>query len=247
MQKWFFFSDMQMPLHDERAVELAFKVLRWFKPDVVVNIGDLVDGTGTSRWANGTTDEVLKTILEENKLAQDYWKRVRRAAPKARRIWTLGNHDIRPFEYVDKKAPALREMITYDTLWDATSLGLEIYPYDAPPQVSMGDVYVHHGVAVSKHAGDSARADVESWGVSVVRGHSHRAGSYLKTYELRDETLAGYEIGHMMDVSKAGYTQVHNWQQAFAVGYEYEGKGMVDVIRILPDYSCFYGGKRFTL
>lgn len=514
MKKWFFFSDMQMPLHDEKAVDLAFKFMSWFKPDVVVNIGDLVDGTGTSRWADGSTEEVFASIINENKHAQDYWKRVRKARPRARLIWTLGNHDIRPFEYVDKKAPALRELVTYDSLWNASELGVEIYPYNKPPEVKMGDVYIHHGVAVSKHSGDSARADVESWGVSIVRGHcfssdteiltvdgwkkydeievgtsvytlntstglgeyqkvsekfvysdyekmisikgrtidalvthehqmiskgrtgfvrctaeelaqnsssiiplaaesnlpdanisdeslkmiswimaernfdkyrlrvlgeesewvyehidpktkapigemlklsarqaqlflmeymwydvfknnapknsyietnndkikdylqalavtagwrsssirrprnmwritinttnftklsnrnfaevnysgdvwcvtvpnhtlvvrrngktfiagnSHRLGSYHKTYELRDEALSGYEIGHLMDVDKAEYTQVHNWQQGFAVGYEDEGVGVIDPIRILPDYSCYYGGKKFAL
>lgn len=247
MKKWFFFSDMQMPLHDEKAVELAFKVMKWLRPDVVVNIGDLIDNTGTSRWADGTTDEVFKSILDENKLAREYWGRVKSEAPNARLIWTLGNHESRPFEYVDKKAPALREMITYNSLWGVDEYGVEVYPYNTPPQVKMGDVYVHHGAAISKHAGDSARADIENWGVSIVRGHSHRASSYLKTYELRKETLAGYEIGHMMDIDKATYTQVHNWQQAFAVGYEESGRGVVDIIRILPNYSCFYGGRKFRL
>lgn len=246
MKKWFYFSDMQIPHQDQRAVNLAFQVMKWFRPDVVVNIGDLADGTGTSRWADGTTEEVLSSILSETEGVKDYWTRVKNAAPKARLIWTLGNHDIRAIDYVDKKAPALKELITYDTLWDVTNLGIELYGYDSPPQVRMGDIWLHHGVAISKHAGDSVRADIENWGVSIVRGHSHRAGTFARTWELREETLWGYEIGHLMDIKKATYSQVHNWQQAFAVGYEDGDKGSIDIISIKPDYTCYYGGRQFA-
>jgi len=245
--KWFYFSDMQIPDQDDKAIDLAFKVLKWFKPHVVVNIGDLANGSGTSRWANGTTEEVLASIMEENTGVIDYWRRVKKAAPRARLIWTGGNHCSRPFDYVDKKAPALRELVTPESLWQVDKLGIEYYDYSLPPQVKMGDVYVHHGVAVSKHAGDSARMDIESFGVSLVRGHSHRASSFAKTYELRNETLWGYEIGHLMDVSKADYSQVHNWQQAFAVGYEEDGHGHIDIIPIHPGYVCYYGGRKFSL
>lgn len=207
MKKWFFFSDMQMPLHDEKAVELAFKVMNWFKPDVVVNIGDLVDGTGTSRWSDGSTEEVFASILGENVHAQEYWQRVRKLRPKARLIWTLGNHDIRPFEYVDKKAPALRELITYDSLWDASNLKLEIYDYNKPPLVKMGDIYIHHGVAVSKHSGDSARSDVDSWGVSIVRGHCFSEDTEILT-ESGWKYYSDVNIGTMVMTMSGEYQAV---------------------------------------
>lgn len=238
---------MQMPSHDHKAVDLVFKVLKWYKPDVIVNIGDLADGTGTSRWADGTTEEVFAQAQAESQEVKDYWARVRKAAPNARLIWTEGNHDLRPFDYVDKKAPALKELITPESLWSLSEYGVEYLSYDMPPQVAMGDLYVHHGVAVSKHAGDSVRSDVENWGVSVIRGHSHRMGTFAKTWEMRDETLWGYEIGHLMDESKATYSQVHNWQKGFAIGLEEDGKHHIDLIKINSDYTCYVGGKKFAV
>lgn len=199
MKKWFYFSDMQIPHEDKRAVDLAFNVMRWFKPNVVVNIGDLANGTGTSRWANGTTEEVVSDILEENSGVIDYWKRVKRHVPKARLIWAGGNHDKRPFEYADKKAPALREFITPESLWKISELGVEYYDYDLPPQIKMGDIWIHHGVAVSKHAGDSVRADMESYGVSIVRGHCFSDDTEILT----SEGWKGYED---IDVDTEVYT-----------------------------------------
>lgn len=197
MLKWFYFSDMQIPDQDDKAIDLAFKVLKWFKPNVVVNIGDLANGSGTSRWANGTTEEVLASILEENTGVIDYWRRVKKAAPRARLIWTGGNHDQRPFDYVDKKAPALRELVTPESLWKIDELNVEYYDYSLPPQVKMGDVYLHHGAAVSKHAGDSVRADIESWGVSVIRGHCFSDDTQILTRDgWKDYTdvLIGTEV-----------------------------------------------------
>jgi predicted phosphodiesterase len=247
VEKWFYFSDMQMPHHDQQAIDLAFKVMKSYKPDVVVNIGDLADGTGTSRWADGTTEEVVAQAMAEAQDVKDYWAKVRKTAPNARLIWTEGNHDLRPFDYVDKKAPALKDLITPESLWDLSTYGVEYIKYDAPPQITMGDIYVHHGVAVSKHAGGSVQSDMESFGVSLVRGHSHRMGVYSKTYELRDTTIRGYEIGHLMQVDEATYTQVHNWQLGFAIGVNDDGTGHIDLVPIYPGYVCYVGGKRFSL
>lgn len=567
IEKWFFFSDMQIPHHDKKAVDLAFKVLKWYKPDVVVNIGDCADGTSTSRWADGTTEEVLAQVNVEVEEVHEYWERVIKSAPNARLIWVEGNHDClntsnhrvvvkngfkyvnelsigeevlstdkdgnrvfvpieqihkypghhelheiksrsvrgqftdnhrmliktgyngkqrevaakdiinrsvsvfttaatnnledypmsdeeirllawcftdssikynqwifyqsepkdgrirdllndlgigfresvrnrditvidgkkllkppqtqheffskvsdipwdtstrtvlpdvvwkfsqrqvnvllkelqytdgtiptsgnsvviycspdgkrhqlmsllvangvqcseteyrpghwrinaalrtcskvdrknlkykrvstsdgvfcitvptecffvehdgaihltgnsRTFDYVDKKAPALKDLITPESLWKLKEYNIEYYRYVNPPEVKMGDIYVHHGISVSKHAGDSARSDVESLGVSLVRGHSHRLAGFARTYELKGETLWGYEIGHLMDVSKADYTQVHNWQQGFAIGVNDDGFGNIEAIPIHKDgdnYFCYVGGRRFNV
>lgn len=236
---------MQIPHHDRRAVALAFKVMKWYKPDVVVNIGDLDDGNPTSRWTDGTPEEVTEAVPTYIDQVRDYWADVRKALPNARLAWTLGNHDIRHEEYARKKAPAIAGMLTPEFLWHTDKHGVEIYPYNKPPQLWMGDIAVHHGNAVSKHSGESVRADIDSWGVSLVRGHSHRVGYFAKTYEIRNELIQGWEIGHLMDVSKAEYSSVHNWQHGFALGGTHEGKGFVELVTI-NDYQCVIGGKMFT-
>lgn len=210
MEKWFFFSDMQMPHHDEKAVDLAFKVLKAYKPDVVVNIGDLADGTGSSRWADGTTEEVFAQAKDEAQGVKDYWAKVRKTLPNARLIWTEGNHDLRPFDYVDKKAPALKELITPESLWELSSYGVEYINYNAPPEVKMGDIYVHHGVAVSKHAGGSVQSDMESFGVSLVRGHCFSEDTEILTKD-------GWKHHKSLEVGQLVYTMnldtnVGEWQ-----------------------------------
>ena len=145
--------------------------------------------------------------------------------------------------------------VTPNTLWGLDDLGFEYIYYGDLPKQRFGDIHVHHGVAISQNAGESARKDVENFGVSIIRGHSHRAGSYFKTFEMRNETLRGWEIGHMCDEKSSGmsYTNNHAWQKGFAIAHIESGVSFtkdgyyphVQWIEITPDYTCVVDGKVF--
>jgi hypothetical protein len=167
----------------------------------------------------------------------------------------LGNHDIRVFEYFDKKLPEYADAITPNALWGLDDIGCEYIYYGDLPKHRFGDIHVHHGVAISQNSGESVRKDVDNFGVSIIRGHSHRAGSYFKTFEMRNETLRGWEIGHMADEKSdgMGYTNSHNWQKGFMIGHiesgvHYTADGYyphMQFIQISPDYTCTVDGKIF--
>lgn len=86
-------------------------------------------------------------------------------------------------------------------------------------------------------------------GKVFITMNSHKLGAYYKTYELRNETLRGYEIGHMCQVDSDGfkYSQIHNWQQGFALGWVHGEQVHIDLIEIMPDYTCVAAGKHFSL
>ncbi|MDQ3014188.1 MAG: metallophosphoesterase [Acidobacteriota bacterium] len=68
------------------------KFCKIHKPAVVVMNGDAFDGSGISRhppigW------ESLPTVQEELEAVQERLSEIEKAAFKARKIWTLGNHD----------------------------------------------------------------------------------------------------------------------------------------------------------
>jgi hypothetical protein len=158
------------------------------------------------------------------------------------------------FEYIDKKLPEYVEATTPEALWNLDSLGYDYIYYNQPPAHRFGDIHVHHGNAISQNAGESVRKDVDNFGVSLIRGHSHRAGVYFNTYELRNggkgETLRGYEIGHMCDEKSSGmmYTNNHNWQKAFAIAHIENGNyPHIQLVHVSPDYSCVVDGKMFKV
>jgi hypothetical protein len=258
-------SDIQFPLQDERALNLWIDVLRWFKPDLIDFVGDIDNADSTSRWAAGSPDELfwdidLKKISYpdlvehvKNKIGaggsdqtRELLGQVRSYRKNADIHLFDGNHGWhRHHNYLFSKYPQLLETFTPDYLYGLNKYGINWHFYDELPYNRFNDMYVHHGESVSKHSGESVKADMENWGVSLIRGHSHRVGDYHKTFELTGKHLEGYEIGHLMDVKKADYTTVRNWQQGFLYGYISEGQHHLTLVKI-KDYECYVAGKKFS-
>ena len=260
--KWMLSSDHQIPYQDDKAIALWFKVMKWFKPHAIDYLGDTSDQFCFSRFQEGTTkdfiksipedtlkEELLKFVQHEEKDVAEFYAKTRRIAKDADIFSALGNHDIRVFNYADKNLQEIANEITPEALWGLDNLGIDYMYYDALPRKRYGDIYVHHGIAAAAEAGASVKSDIGNFGVSLIRGHSHRMGTYYRTYELRNETLRGYEIGHLCKVDSDGfkYTQVHNWQMGFAVGFVHGNEVHIQPVEISPDYTCWVAGKFFSL
>lgn len=248
--KWMMVSDVHFPRHDPRKVELWFKVLKWFKPDAVDLLGDIDDADSTSRWADGKPLEASISINDGGvDGTKQFLSEINRLAPKADKHFHDGNHGwTRHGDYLAKKAPQFLEILTPETLYEYKKHGFQWHYWSEPPVKRFGDIYGHHGESISKHAGESVRNDVLNWGVSLVRGHSHRMGAYFQTYSLTGQKLRGFEIGHLCDASQMTYTTTHNWQAGFAIAHVENGEyPHVQLIQINEDeMSCFVDGKKFT-
>lgn len=260
--KWMIGSDFHIPFTHPRYMELWWKVMKWYKPDVIDYLGDIDDQSCVSRWSEGSADEILNSIKTYAPEVQEFYRKTREMNPNAQLFNALGNHDVRVFDYVDKKAKALTGLITPESMWGLDSLGYDYIYYNDKPAHRFGDIYGHHGVSISKHAGESVRNDIDTFGVSIIRGHSHRQGAYFRTYEMRNggkgETWRGYEIGHMTDINSKGmaYTNSHNWQPGFAIATieSVESSPMcpdgyyphIQIITISPDFTCYVNGKKFS-
>lgn len=260
--KWMLSSDQQIPYHDPRTIDLWFKVMKWFKPDVVDYLGDTSDQFCFASYQEGLTTEFLNKLPDEEKITgfyenvvseekdtKEFYEKTREMRPDAELFCALGNHDIRVFKYLDKKLPDLLEQCTPEALWGFKDLGIDYIHYNDVPRHRYGDIWVHHGISALAESGASIKSDMGNLGVSFIRGHSHRLAAYYKSYELRKETLRGYEIGHMCKVDSDGfkYSQIHNWQQGFAIAHIENGNWPhIQLIEISPDYTCWVDGKKFA-
>lgn len=261
--KWMLSSDQQIPYHDPKAIELWFKVMKWFKPDVVDYLGDTSDQFCFASYQEGLTTEFLNSLTDEEKAegffervvseekdTKEFYAQTRAMRPDAEIFSALGNHDIRVFKYIDKKIPEIYERVTPEALWDFKNLGIEYIHYDDKPKHRYGDIFVHHGISALAESGASIKSDIGNLGVSLIRGHSHRMAAYYKTYELKNEVIRGFEIGHMCKVDSDGfkYSQIHNWQQGFAIAHIENGDWPhIQMIQISPDYTCFVDGRKFSV
>ncbi|AWN03927.1 metallophosphoesterase [Rhodococcus phage Peregrin] len=257
--KWMLSSDQHIPYHDPRYIDLWFQVMKWFRPDAIDYLGDTSDQDCFSKYSVGTsneflsqiakpvTEEITPFIMEQERPVAEFYAQTRKMRKNADIFIALGNHCVRVFDYVDRKMPESAKAITPESLWKLDSLGINYIHYADLPKKRYGDIHVHHGNAISQHAGESVRKDVENFGVSIIRGHSHRAGTFYKTYELKNETLRGYEIGHSTDIKSSGmsYTNQHNWQAGFAVAHVVDDYPHIQFIEMTPDYTCVVDGRTF--
>ncbi|AXQ63322.1 metallophosphoesterase [Streptomyces phage Comrade] len=268
--KWAFISDLQIPYHDKRAVDLWFKAMKWWKPDAIDIPGDIDDQLEYSRFSDGTTDEFFNKLKKEKQLeeesdadfrarvsplpfiaeyakeARNFYSRVRNDHPNADVHVSLGNHDIRVMSYMDKKAPAYLDQITPNMLWGLDDLGFTYRNYELPPLERFGGVYVHHGNTTTT-TGLAVKTDIENYNISLARGHDHRGGVVYKSYPMTGTTLVGLGTGHMCDPSAYGlkYTTNPSWELGFGIGHVIDGVPNLQFIPISPDYVCVVDGKVF--
>jgi len=248
--RWLFCSDVHFPLHDRRSVELWMKVLKWWKPQAVDLLGDIDDADSTSRWAIGpeTTTNILEGGVTDTR---NFLADIHAIVPDADKHFFDGNHGwYRHEKYLAKNAPAMVGLIDPKQLYGADVTNFEWHQYEEPPLKRYGDIYCHHGESISKHSAESVRNDVLNWGVSLMRGHSHRLGNYNITYPITGQALRGFEIGNLCDASLMDYDRSPNWQQGFAIGHvETDSSGTqrahIQLIEI-HDHVAYVDGKRFS-
>lgn len=239
-------SDLHFPKHDPRTVELILKVLKWWKPDAIDLAGDIDDGECSSRFVEGTPKEAI-SIKSGAGLVTDFLLELSKTCPQAEdKHYHGGNHDFyRHRKYLEKHAPNTLDYITPETLYGLSNSGFEWHDYELPPVKRLGNIFVHHGESISKHSAESVRNDMSNYMVSLIRGHSHRTGSYYIDYPLAGLALEGHEIGHATLPELHTYQTVHNWQQGFCLIHVYDNVPHINIIRV-KDHQCVVEGRKFS-
>lgn len=185
-------------------------------------------------------------FVKKNALgAREFYRDTRKQHPNADLHASLGNHDIRVFKYLDKKAPDVVGEVTPNFLWGLDDLGISWRTYDLPPLERFAGIHVHHG-ATTTTTGLAVRTDIETYNISLVRGHDHRGGVVYKSYPMTGKSLAGMGTGHMCDPNSYGmkYTINPAWEQGFGIAYVIDDKAHLQFIPI-RNYTCVLDGKVF--
>ncbi|HEY5444112.1 MAG TPA: hypothetical protein VIJ87_06505 [Pyrinomonadaceae bacterium] len=205
------------------------------------------------KLANG--DEAEKPVLEDidplpmikeyADEAKRFYADVRSIAKKADIHVSLGNHDIRVFKYIDRKAPEVIDLLTPDLLWGLDDQGMSWRWYHERPFERFGGIHVHHGIT-STVTGLAVKNDIEEYGVSLVRGHDHRGGVVYRSYMMPGRSLAGMGTGHLSDVDAYGMRYADNprWEQGFGIAHVVDDKAHLQFIPI-RDYVCVVDGHIF--
>jgi UDP-2,3-diacylglucosamine pyrophosphatase LpxH len=214
--------DFQVPYHDPKFIRAMFRFIADAQPDKVVHVGDFLDAPEPSRWSKGAAGEYAGTLQKSLDTAFDVLIDLRAAFPSGPVVLKMGNHDRRISDYVKRYAPALGPLraLDFERLIHAGGLGVEIS--HGVHEVAPGWLVAHGDEgSLSRIAGNTAAGLAQKFGKSVVCGHTHRAGlvPHSTGYNGKNRSLWGLEVGHAMDVKRAGYLKAGsaNWQQAFGI------------------------------
>jgi predicted phosphodiesterase len=99
------FSDAHFTDTTTTAFKALLKMIKEFKPQVIICNGDAFDGQVLSRFPSINYDS-KPTVLEELKACQQHLDEIVKVRPAGcRLIWTLGNHDMRYESWLVNKVP----------------------------------------------------------------------------------------------------------------------------------------------
>lgn len=193
--------DLAIGFHNQKALRNLLRFIQDHKPDQIVTVGDLV--------APGQLDieQDCLTVLGQLRSAYDGPIGVH-VRSSLRRAGT---------DHADQAARA--ELPSADL---TRILGkFEIAQLTPFYEVAPGWLSTHGDAGrFAKYGGGKAIGLARVWGRSVVCGGSHSMGLIGETrgYDGKQATVWGFEVGHLMDMKKAGYLKTGSGTQQMGFG-----------------------------
>ena len=213
------------------TMQRAFlRFLPMLKPVAVILNGDMFDGAKISRHPS-IGWEHKPDVKDELAAVRHYLDRVEQGAPKAKRIWPAGNHDLRFESRMAMVAPEYRGVKGIH-LKDHFPNWIPCWRCDIND-----DVVVRHRESGGEHASYN---NVLKGGKTIVTGHDHRTDviPYRNYTGMRYGVRTGYLCDSPQDPQFVHYLEAKepNWHPAFAVLTFKSG-------RLLPPELCMKVGE----
>jgi len=242
-KKVLFVPDIHAPFHDIKAIRALISFAKWWKPDHVFFLGDVVDFYAISSFTKDP-HRALGLQLEIDE-AKKVLKMICDSAPQAHKYFIRGNHEARMQKFLWTRAAELSGLQGLDVphMLGLAELGIHYYEEG---RTKFRETIIKHGDIVRKFTCYTGKGEFENTGISGISGHTHRLGLYAMTNEAGD--FIWMECGHLCDIHQE-YLQgkIPNWQQGFGIGYYKEGSKRfnADIVRII-NHKAMYGGYEFN-
>lgn len=189
-------SDDHFGDEDVRAIALNVETMKVLRPDLSIEYGDVGDLPTLSNFSLSRGVSLTSAMRQIYPAYTQYIDALKDASPKTTLISLSGNHD----ERVDRKT---NEMWQFGeeiqeawatllrshgrVLWAGWMQELDVY-----------DLNVRHGERTNMHAAKSTLDNDLAYGKSVIFGHTHRFGVWVRTQLIngRRKVISSYNIGY---------------------------------------------------
>ena len=224
MIKIAFPTDEHFPFQNDRAREVALKIVQDFDPDVLPAGSDGLDFYKLSHFDRDPARMKNHSLQEEIQMWQRAQLEWRSAAPRARRQYIQGNHEFR-WDKALWKMDAFYELadLTLPNILGLEKLGIEPKILD---EIDLGEIVIRHGQVVRQHSSMSARGEVEKqrFQVSTMTGHTHRGGMYMTT--TRHSIVYGLECFCLCRLDPWYGTGPYDWQNGIVLATIHDDKSL---------------------
>ncbi len=245
LKKGIVLGDTHIPLEDKRAVKLVLKLLGdiGVEYDEIHLCGDLIEVYDLSRFRKNPA--LIGKTKEAIERTEAFIAEVRERQPKAKIWYEEGNHERRLNKAVwDKPEFWGLRGLSWRVQLNLDKYKCEYVPAHVMKYIAKNFIVTHgsneDGGVLRKHAGYSAKGNIEKLLLSGISGHSHRLGSsYLATpYGM----LSWFENGCLCDADQMEYTVRPNWELGFST-YWRDGEQVFVQQHPIIDYRCVVNGK----
>lgn len=183
--------DLHCPWVSKPCLEFIFKIIKSFKPQYVVQLGDATDMYSTSRFPRSHFITPADEYIEARETLEDIFEYIHKISPKSEIHMLMGNHDLRPIKKTIECTPEVEHFVNKGIKEYFTFPNVKTH-HDYRVPLEIDDILYMHGwlSGIGKHC--------QYFKKSVVRGHSHKASIYFeKTYD--DKTIFELECGYAAD------------------------------------------------
>lgn len=198
------FPDLHFPLHDEKALKCALKVLKAVKPSAFLCLGDVAEGEFVSHWRwkkkkRPPLEYQLPDIDKEIKEVNGLFDRIDEECDKLnikKKMFTQGNHE-KWYDYFVEENPYL-ESYTSRKAFRIDERGYDWYDYGVEFKVLKSKLYAYHG----GHWGgiNHTRSHVQNLGANIIYGHTHDAIKSVVSH--LDGPKMAHSMGCLCDMNK---------------------------------------------
>ena len=217
IKKWLVMSDVHIPYHDLKSLELAIDYGKKEKVDGVLLLGDIVDFYQLSSFMK---DPLMRRPVEELDDTKEFLAYLREQLNPKEMWYKAGNHEARLEWYLMSKAPELfgLDCITLPELLDFNKYGVTHIPtFDA---IRRGHLTLIHGHETGRglmSPVNPARGLYMKAKACVIAGHEHRSSDHTEK-TIMGETITCWSIGCLSTLTPT-YRTINNWNHGFAILY----------------------------
>jgi len=223
------FSDAHFTDTTTTAFKALLKMIKEYKPQVIICNGDAFDGQVLSRFPSINYDS-KPTVLEELKACQYHLDEIVKNKPAGcRLIWTLGNHDMRYESWLVNKVPEYSGV-------DGFSLKYHFPEWETCWSFWVGeDTVIKHRYKGGRTAGYSNL--LSAGNTNIITGHTHvLAAQPISNFQ---GTYWGVQTGMLADPMSSTFEYCEDspkdWRSGFVMLSFEQGRMLMPELVMVSD------------